>query len=119
MPHCILEYSNNILETIDCNHFLQKLHHLLVKQAGVNVSNIKSRIIVYDKYYVGDGNKNTAFIHLTVSLLSGRSIDVKQLLGQKLLHYLRETFSDSYDKLNCSITLELREIEREAYFKVQ
>ena len=118
MPHCTLEYSNNIVETINAKQFFHVLHHLLVKEAEINISNIKSRIVVHDQYYVGDGSDNNAFVHLTVAVLKGRSSEIKQNMGHKILAYLENVFAISKEKLNCSITLELLEMNRETYFKV-
>ena len=118
MPHCILEYSNNIVTTVNTKQFFHELHQLLVTEAGIDISNIKSRTVVYDQFFIGDGRDDHAFIHLTVSILSGRHSKEKQNLGHKILAYLATVFATSKEKVNCSITLELREMERETYFKV-
>lgn len=117
MPQIILEYSPNVASNLSWNELFNSLHHLVHKETGVNIENCKSRAIQRDQYYIGKGGASNAFVHLQLALLSGRSNLQKKRLGEALLKVLEETFDASGKKLKLQITVELRDISREAYFK--
>ena len=117
MPHFVLEYSDNILGHIDFRDFFKRLHSLLVQNGPFKLSDIKSRGVPLQQFYVAYGKESNAFIHLTLSILKGRDLSIRQALGEKILAFLKEEFADSCTELNCSVTTEIREMERDTYFK--
>ena len=118
MPHFILEYSDNILEEVNHKQLFQNLHRLLVENGPFNLSDIKSRAVAHRDFYVSDGNDANAFVHLTLSIFKGRELDIQQQIGNKLLAYLENEFARSYAVLKCSITVEIKEINTDTYFKI-
>jgi 5-carboxymethyl-2-hydroxymuconate isomerase len=117
MPHFVLEYSDNILEEVDFKDFFEKLHTLLVDVGPFNLSDIKSRAIRHKEFLVANGQESNAFVHLTLSIFKGRDLSIRQAVGEKLLAFLKGEFARSFEKLNCSYTVEIREMEKETYFK--
>lgn len=117
MPHCILEYSDNIIETDETLDVLSDLHDLLVETGHFQLEDIKSRTVCYEEFHIGDGNPENAFIHLHLSILSGRSLELRQQLSQQVLSFLEVQYSASLEQLNCSITVEISEIFSETYCK--
>ena len=115
MPHYILEYSNNISEETDPQHFFPALHQILIEE-GFDASKIKSRIVRHDYYYIGNGNAKNAFVHLTLSILNRHSLEKRKRVGGRILAYLKKYFSKSLSKLNLKISVEIRELEQETYF---
>lgn len=118
MPHFVLEYSDNIPGEVDFKEFFKRLHTLLVDVGPFKLSDIKSRAIRHQEFYVADGQESNAFVHLTLSIFKGRDLDIRQAVGEKLLAFLREEFALSLQKLNCSYTVEIREMDKETYFKL-
>ena len=118
MPHFILEYSDNLLEKIDHRQLFRDLHRLLVENGPFKLSDIKSRAVAHQDFYVSDGNVANAFIHLTLSIFKGRELDIQQRVGNKLLAFLENEFARSYAGLKCSITVEIKEINTDTYFKL-
>jgi 5-carboxymethyl-2-hydroxymuconate isomerase len=118
MPHFILEYSDNILEDVQPEDIFQNLHKLLVDNGPFKISAIKSRTIAHKDFYVADGHKSNAFVHLTLSIFKGRDLNVRQTVGNLLLEFLGKEFARSYQQLRCSITVEIREINTDTYFKI-
>jgi 5-carboxymethyl-2-hydroxymuconate isomerase len=117
MPHFVLEYSDNILEEVDFKDFFKKLHTLLVDVGPFNLSDIKSRAIRHQEFYVANGQESNAFVHLTLAIFKGRDLSIRQAMGEKLLAFLKGEFARSFEKLDCSFTVEVREMDKEAYFK--
>ena len=118
MPHFILEYSDNLLEEIDHRHLFRNLHRLLVENGPFQMSDIKSRAVAHEDFYISDGNDANAFIHLTLSIFKGRELDIQQRVGNELLAFLENEFARSYKELKCSITVEIKEINTDIYFKI-
>ena len=118
MPHFVLEYSDNILEEVDYEDFFKRLHSLLVENGPFNLSDIKSRAIRHKQFYVADGQESNAFVHLTLSIFKGRDLSIRQAMGEKFLAFLKGEFARSFEKLNCSYTVEIKEMDKETYFKV-
>lgn len=117
MPHFVLEYSDNILEELDYKDFFKRLHTLLVENGPFNLSDIKSRAICHQQFYVAAGQESNAFVHLTLSIFEGRDLGLRQELGEKILAFLKGEFARFFEKLNCSFTVEIREMDKETYFK--
>ncbi len=118
MPHFILEYSDNLLGKIDHGHLFRNLHRLLVENGPFQMSDIKSRAVAHEDFYISDGNDANAFIHLTLSIFKGRELDIQQRVGKKLLAFLKKEFDRSNAALKCSITVEIKEINTDTYFKI-
>ena len=117
MPHFVLEYSDNILEKVDYKDFFKKLHTLLVDVGPFNLSDIKSRAIRHQQFYVANGQESNAFVHLTLSIFKGRDLSIRQAVGEKILAFLKGEFARSFEKLNCSYTVAVEEIDTDTYFK--
>jgi 5-carboxymethyl-2-hydroxymuconate isomerase len=117
MPHFVLELSDNVLEKPDFKEVFKRLHTLLVENGPFHLEDIKSRAVVHANYVVADGDEQNGFVHLVLSIFKGRDLTLRQTLGEKLLSFLKQEFARSYEALNCSITVDIVEIERETYFK--
>lgn len=114
MPHIQLEYSSNLPPHLASRDLMLTFHEILAGH-GVLIGNCKSRVHERRVFLVGDGVRDEAFVHLDVSLLEGRTDETRRSIGQALLSAL----VDAYGALAVSpqITVELRDIPRESYFK--
>ncbi len=114
MPHLVLEYSDNVMQPVDWSALFSGLHQA-VAEAGAPRQNCKSRAIRHETYQVADGLPGSAFVHLTIGLLAGRTDEVKAALARRCLELLAETFRPSLDSLDLQISVELRDLHRESY----
>jgi len=117
MPHCILEYSDNIIDKTDNPAILKNIHNILVATKLFSLNDIKSRAIIHHDYLVGDGNPDRAFVNLTVSFLSGKDENVKKKISKDCLEILKKSFPLSSEKLKLSMTVEIRELDKETYLR--
>ncbi len=117
MPHLTLEYSANVREAKDLGPLFLRLHTLLSETAGIDIRNCKSRARPADDYMVAEGGERDAFVHLEIRFLDGRPAEVKSAAGIRSLDLLREWFAESDSVLALQITVEVRDIKRNAYFK--
>jgi 5-carboxymethyl-2-hydroxymuconate isomerase len=118
MPHIILEHSANIVEKSDFKGVLKRLHDTMMEFGVFSLNDIKSRVYAVNNFYIADGSPNHAFVHLEVGILSGRNLEMREKLSEKMIGILKEEFQDSLHERHCIVSLELRELDRETYRKV-
>lgn len=117
MPHLILEYSDNLPEPLDHQALFAQLHAVLERFDSVQIADIKSRAIAHRHYHIGSGAPESVFVHLTVAILSGRPVALRQQLGTELLAVLRRVFARTWKARPCDVTVDIREMRRETYGK--
>ena len=117
MPHLILEYSNNLAEPVNHQTLFAELHATLQRFNTFQDVDIQSRAIAYEHYCVGSGVADSVFVHLTVAILSGRDLALRQQIGTELVAILRRAFTQTWRERPCDVTVEVREMQRETYGK--
>ena len=117
MPQIILQYTDNIIQKKDFIHLFSKIHTALSGSAGINPENCKSRAIKLTDYFIGDGDKSNAFVHLELRIFQGRTEDIKQHIGNEVLKLLQKYFDDIPENLDIQYTIEIIEMNPELYFK--
>ncbi len=117
MPHCLLEYSSNIIEKNKSRDALQAIHTALDKTGLFQLADIKSRAVEHKDFFIGDGNESRAFVALTVSILSGRSDETKRSVSSACLEALKKIFSESLSSLKLSITVQIKELDKNSYVR--
>ncbi|MCS5710619.1 hypothetical protein [Candidatus Berkiella aquae] len=109
MPQIILECSDNILEK-DFKPLLSQIHQLLVEKLPTELKSCKSRVLRHTNYLLGDGSSNQAFVHLSINILSGRSMELKQLVGATLMEVLMEAFHQSRETLELQLSIAIQDL---------
>ena len=115
MPHLTVEYTKN-LTSLNANALLLKLNQALTAAGNFEDIDIKSRAIALDHYLVGTSAGDKAFIHVKLSILSGRTSHVKQALSNSLLQVLSDT-TIAQQNMHIQLCVEILEIDRETYTK--
>ena len=114
MPHCIIEYSQELETSITPKLMINTVHQGALASGLFEESHIKSRALAYEHYKTG--TSHLRFIHITARILSGRSLELKANLSQTIL----ESFTALIQNNNLSeisVTVEVRDLERETYAK--
>lgn len=117
MPHLTLEYTANLSENPPTRELLLSLHHLLQATAGIRVENCKSRWRKVEDWVVAAGDPDSAFVHLDLRFLEGRSVETQAAVGEGALELLKAHFHPAPEGLDLQITVEVGEIRKETYFK--
>ena len=115
MPHCILEYSSNVIEEPDWANLLKAVHEALMNTGQFVLADIKSRVIKHELFLVGSGDDNHAFVTLEVQILSGRSDETKSEISQAIQPILAQAFRQTLAQMRCSITVQVSDIHRPSY----
>lgn len=111
MPHCIIEYSNEIEKSVEPAQLINAVYQGALKSGLFKDEDIKTRSIAFDSYQAGSIKK--AFVHVTVKILSGRNIEQKKTLSNLILSQLK-----TIDFPSTLVTVEVVEIEKESYARV-
>ncbi len=117
MPQITLEHSDNLRSAHPWSDLLGRLHEQIAGLVGIDIDACKSRVVPLPTYRVGDGTPNKAFAHLTLRIFAGRSPGMKNELGRAALSLLKGHVAATSEGLDVQLTVEIQDIDREAYFK--
>ena len=117
MPHIILEHSDNVQDEIDYKEFFKKIHQVFLENGYADINAFKSRYIIHDKYYLGNGDIDNIFIHLSLSVLAGKSTGQLQNIAKQSKRLLHDTYKVSNDYNPRAFSAEIREMNKEIYLK--
>ena len=112
MPHLLMEYTDNL--DIDAKNTLRALNQTLLNSGEFSAGHIKNRALCLHDYCVDKGEEGDAFVHLTLSLLSGRSIATKTVLAEALRATLEPL---AHADVRLQMTVDVRDMQRECYAK--
>lgn len=117
MPHLHLEYSDNL--NFEPKQVLLSLNQALLNGAYVHqAKDIKSRAVCQTHYVIGvDIESPDAYAHVRLSLLSGRSEELKKEISGVLLNVLQQTISKPAH-LTVQLCVEMVEMSKSCYSKV-
>jgi 5-carboxymethyl-2-hydroxymuconate isomerase len=116
MPHMILEYSDNVIDRPEPGSLLRALHDTLVASGPYDMTQIKSRILIHDKFLTASGNNDQAFVHLELAIMP-RDENIMKETSEKLLTLLQEKFPKTKRDKNCSFSVDIRLLEKDLYRK--
>ncbi|WP_460106259.1 5-carboxymethyl-2-hydroxymuconate Delta-isomerase [Pseudomonas sp. H2_G10] len=117
MPHLHLEYTAN-LTSLAVEKALLRLNNVLMASGQFGSEfDIKSRAVKVESFQVGTSLSSRGFIAVKLSLLSGRSAQVKQQLSQSLLAALQD-LGDWPADVQVQLSVQLVDMDRDAYSKV-
>lgn len=111
MPHCVIEYARGIEQQVTPQALVSCVQQGAVNSDLFDEESIKTRCLAYEHFKTGTGDMD--FVHVTVSILSGRTDYQKSRLASSIL----QSLSDCTLK-NVSITVDVRDINQEVYAKV-
>ncbi|GAB2822020.1 5-carboxymethyl-2-hydroxymuconate Delta-isomerase [Streptomyces daliensis] len=90
MPHITVDYSDTLADTFDRRGFGLALHPLVARTIEGTVAGCKTRFRRIDECVLADGADDIAMVHIEVSLLSGRTPEVKAELSRAVLGLARD-----------------------------
>ena len=116
MPHLHLEYTANLTD-LAVDKTLLRLNNVLMGSGQFGSEfDIKSRAVKLESFQVGTSLNPRGFIAVKLSLLSGRSPQVKQQLSQSLLAALQD-LGDWPAALQVQLSVQLVDMDRDSYSK--
>jgi 5-carboxymethyl-2-hydroxymuconate isomerase len=112
MAHFILEYSDNIdLQNLNLQALFTKLHQSGVDSGLFPLKGIRSRAYAAHDYRMADGNPQHIFMHLSVLVGRGRSIEERELAAKGFFDIFEAHFSHFFKHGGVAMSFEMRELE--------
>lgn len=115
MPHCILEYTANIVDEPIWADIFKNIHAILIATGEWHSADMKSRAVELHNYYIGNGNPHQAFVTLSIQILTGRSDSLKKSISESCLKALAGHFPLTLKQLQTSITVQVADIHGPSY----
>lgn len=122
MPHVIVEHSadfpKNSVQKIQTE--IQKIM-TSITEGNFDADQCKCRSVSFDEYLVGLPNQSSAsFIHISIKILGGRSVEVRKKLATKTTEFAQRTFEELELKTKrCDISVDVIDMDRETYQKLR
>ena len=110
MPHFTVEYSANLENELDFDHFFELVHTNLGNSGVFPLGGIRSRAIRMDHYRVADGQHDYAFVHITLKVGSGRDLDTRKKVCDELFTVIADYFEPIQQQRLLAITFEMQEV---------
>lgn len=112
MAHFVLEYSDNIEKhVLAVSTLFENLHNAAVDTGLFPLKGIRSRAHCCADYRMADGNPKHCFIHLTVKIGAGRSVDEKTAASKRFFKVLSEHFDSCFEERGVAMSFEMKELE--------
>jgi len=111
MPHIVIEHSKPIQQQIDIPILMKDSIQILADTELFSVSAIKARSISFESFLLD--SSYTDFIHVTISVLDGRSNAHLQSISDAVFTKLKEVAPHS----RVSLSVDIREMDKTTYRK--
>ena len=117
LPHLIIEYSENLENTIDMAGLVDAMHATAVTLDPLPTGGIRTRSVARRDFRIADGHRDNGFISVVLRIAKGRSDDEKQAVGEALFSTLTGYVERAFDMGPMSLALEIQEIDPETRWK--
>jgi 5-carboxymethyl-2-hydroxymuconate isomerase len=122
MPHTTIEHSF-IINKPNIDEFLLCVNQRIANSKGdFSIFECKARTILYDNFLVAEnisvGILRQDFMHITIKIMSGRSLEIRQNLAKNLLK-MTKTFiqNNNLSQNKISLSIDIVEMCRDIYQK--
>lgn len=112
MPHAIIECSENLVESLRAARACEMAYKILNESGLFTPDAIKTRLHSPLESYVGQAGHAGKFIHITVYLMQGRTVEQRKALAVQLSDSFGSRFPSTH-----SLTVDVRELEKAVYTK--
>lgn len=117
MPHFIAECTDNIRELADLPGLFSKVNAALAASEIFPLGGIRSRAHWLDTWQMADGQHDYAFVHMTLKIGSGRSLESRQEVGEMLFELIKKHFAALMDSRYLALSFELAELHPTLNYK--
>lgn len=112
MPHIIVEYAEDLLNDLEVDSILHKIHQSIADSGLFKGNQIKTRAYSFRAFTHAGGSN--PYIHIQTRIKSGRDADNKKQLSDVILSGLKELSISS-----CVTTVEIIDMDRDSYGKYE
>ncbi|HAS1239860.1 5-carboxymethyl-2-hydroxymuconate Delta-isomerase [Enterobacter cloacae] len=117
MPHFIAECTDNIREQADLPGLFAKVNETLAATGIFPIGGIRSRAHWLDTWQMADGKQDYAFVHMTLKIGAGRSLESREAVGEMLFALIKAHFADLMASRYLALSFELDELHPTLNYK--
>ncbi|MCZ7840346.1 5-carboxymethyl-2-hydroxymuconate Delta-isomerase [Leclercia adecarboxylata] len=117
MPHFIAECTDNIREQADLPGLFAKVNEALAATGIFPLGGIRSRAHWLDTWQMADGKQDYAFVHMTLKIGAGRSLESREEVGEMLFALIKAHFADLMAARYLALSFELDELHPTLNYK--
>ncbi len=117
MPHFIAECTENIREQADLPSLFSKVNEALAATGIFPIGGIRSRAHWLDTWQMADGKHDYAFVHMTLKIGAGRSLESRQEVGEMLFGLIKAHFADLMENRYLALSFEIAELHPTLNYK--
>jgi 5-carboxymethyl-2-hydroxymuconate isomerase len=118
MPHCIVEYTDNLGESAAIPELLEKLAAKFRDSGGVfPTGGIRVRAIRLSEYVVADGKGNDAFVNITNKIGPGRDPEFKKRFFGEMFEIVKAHLKPVFESRSFALSLYIEEADESGSYK--
>ena len=117
MPHLIIEYSANIEQELKLPELIECLHDSTAEIEAFPRAGLRTRTTKRDNFFIADGHPDNSFVHVTLRIKSGRSMEIKKDAAEIIFKSLTDYLSPLLDTNPLAISFEIQEIDPALSFR--
>ncbi|MCX5575056.1 5-carboxymethyl-2-hydroxymuconate Delta-isomerase [Enterobacter sp. E-TC7] len=117
MPHFIAECTDNIREQADLPGLFAKVNDALAATGIFPIGGIRSRAHWLDTWQMADGRHDYAFVHMTLKIGAGRSLESREAVGEMLFALIKAHFAELMASRYLALSFELDELHPTLNYK--
>ena len=117
MPHFIAECTDNIREQADLPGLFAKVIEALAATGIFPIGGIRSRAHWLDTWQMADGKHDYAFVHMTLKIGAGRSLESREEVGEMLFALIKTHFAALMASRYLALSFELDELHPTLNYK--
>ena len=117
MPHFIAECTDNIREQADLPGLFAKVNEALAATGIFPLGGIRSRAHWLDTWQMADGKHDYAFVHMTLKIGAGRSLESREEVGEMLFALIKTDFAELMAARYLALSFELDELHPTLNYK--
>lgn len=117
MPHFIAECTDNIREQADLPGLFAKVNEALAATSIFPIGGIRSRAHWLDTWQMADGKQDYAFVHMTLKIGAGRSLESREEVGEMLFALIKTHFAALMASRYLALSFELDELHPTLNYK--
>ncbi|OFT12775.1 5-carboxymethyl-2-hydroxymuconate delta-isomerase [Klebsiella sp. HMSC22F09] len=110
MPHFIAECTDNIREQADLPGLFAKVNEALADTGIFPIGGIRSRAHWLDTWQMADGRQDYAFVHMTLKIGAGRSLESRQDVGDMLFALIKAHFAALMESRYLALSFAMEEL---------
>ena len=111
MPHIVIEYTANLEPELQLPDLIHALHKVAAGIEAFPLAGLRTRAERRDHYLIADGHPDNAFIHLSLRIAHGRSLEVRKAAGDLLFETFCRSLQPLVDKRPLALSFEISEID--------